>query len=149
MYLQEKIANKLPDAFVDAKKVIKSHITSCKCPIKNLFQHNKFSLMNLEHAKSMVDQWVPKIKNLRKNRVNNSIKDMDVPKEIQILIFGKNIKEDKINEDNNEISINYVMTEKRWKRTNVIVNNICAYNVALDFVYENEDSKPKSVVEYR
>ena len=41
------------------------------------------------------------------------------------------------------------MTRKRWKRTNVIVNNIFAYNVALDIILESEDSEPKSVEKCR
>ena len=48
-----------------------------------------------------------KDKNPRKRKgVNNSIKDIDVLKEIQILIPNNNIKKDKIIKDNNEILIN-------------------------------------------
>ena len=74
---------------------------------------------------------------------------MDVHEEIQKLSSGKKVEEDKTTEDNNEISINYVMTSKRWNQTNVVVDSIFAYNVALDIVSENEDYKPKSVEECR
>ena len=63
------------------------------------------------------------------------------------MTFDKNIKENKTIEDNNEILINYVIIVKRWNRTNVVVNNIFVYNVALDIISKNEDSKRKSVEE--
>ena len=68
---------------------------------------------------------------------------MDVPKEIQKLTSEINVEEDKTNEDNNEISINYVMTGKRWNRTNAVIDNIFAYNV-LDIISEKRDYEPKS-----
>ena len=43
----------------------------------------------------------------------------------------------------------YVMREKRWNQTNVVVDNIFAYNVALDIISEIEDYEPKSVQECR
>ena len=63
------------------------------------------------------------------------------------MISDKNDKEDKTVEDDNENSINYVMIGKRWNRTNVIVDNIFAYNVALDILSVNEDFEPKSIEE--
>ena len=60
---------------------------------------------------------------------------------------NKNIEEDKTTEDNNEISISYVLTRKRWNQTNVVLDNIFTYNVALDIISENEDPEPKSVEE--
>ena len=36
-----------------------------------------------------------------------------------------------------EISINYVSTKKEWNRREIIVNNIFAYNVALNIMHEN------------
>ena len=63
------------------------------------------------------------------------------------MTFDKNIKENKTIEDNNEILINYVIIVKRWNRTNVVVDNIFVYNVALDIISKNEDSKRKSVEE--
>ena len=54
-------------------------------------------------------------------------------------------KKIKTTENNNEISINYVMTEKRWNWTNAVVDNIFAYNVALGSISKSEDYEPKSV----
>ena len=72
---------------------------------------------------------------------------MDVPKEIQNLTSDRNVEEVKATENNNETSINYVMIEKRWNWTNVVVNNIFVYNVALDIISENENYEPKFVEE--
>ena len=41
------------------------------------------------------------------------------------------------------------MTGKRQNQTNVVVDNIFAYNVALDIIYENEDYEPKSIEKCR
>ena len=39
------------------------------------------------------------------------------------------------------------MTEKRWNETNVVVDNICAYNVAFNIISKNKDLELKSVEE--
>ena len=72
---------------------------------------------------------------------------MDVLEEIQNLTSNKNVEEDKTNENNNEILINCIMIRKRWKRTNIAVENIFSYNVALDIISDNEDLEPKFVEE--
>ena len=72
---------------------------------------------------------------------------MDIPEKIQKLTSDKNFKEDKTTEDNNEISKNYGKTRKMWNQTNVVLDNIFSYNVALNIISENEDFETKSVVE--
>ena len=52
---------------------------------KFISQQNKLSLMNLEQARSIVNQWVPKIKILKA-----PIKDMDGPEEILNFTSDKN-----------------------------------------------------------
>ena len=47
--------------------------------------------------------------------------------------------------ENEKISINYVTTEKRWNRNEVIVDNIFTYAAATDTINESEDLKSKSV----
>ena len=51
--------------------------------------------------------------------------------------------------DNQEISINYVITGQRWNRNKIDIDDIFAYNVALNIVNDNEDLEPKSVEECR
>ena len=72
---------------------------------------------------------------------------MNVPEEIQNLTPHNNIKEEKATKNNNEISINYVITRKNWSRTNVLVDSIFAYRVSLDILSENENLGPKFVEE--
>ena len=46
------------------------------------------------------------------------------------------------------VLITYVMTrKKKWNQTNVVLDNIFAYNVALDIISENKDPEPKSIEE--
>ena len=40
--------------------------------------------------------------------------------------------------ENEKISINYVNTEKRWNRNEVIIDNIFAYAIAIDIINESE-----------
>ena len=51
------------------------------------------------------------------------------------------------NNENEEISINYVSTRKRWNRNNIVVDNIFAYNVAVEIMQQDEDLEPRSVNE--
>ena len=51
--------------------------------------------------------------------------------------------------ENNEISMNYVSTRKLWNRNNVVIDNIFAYNVAIEIMQQDEDFEPKSVHECR
>ena len=46
-----------------------------------------------------------------------------------------------------EISLNYVMSEKIWNRDKVIIDDAFAYNLALEVMDKNEDQEPHSVEE--
>ena len=74
-----------------------------------------------------------KDKNPRKRKVTNSRNDLIDNRNIQEKVMdttsGKNVEETQVYEDNNEISINYTMTGKRWNRINVVVDNIFVYNI--------------------
>ena len=50
---------------------------------------------------------------------------------------------------NNEISINHISTQKGWNRREIIVNNIFAYNVTLNFMHKNEDLELRIVEQCR
>ena len=41
------------------------------------------------------------------------------------------------------------MIGKRWNQTNIVVDNIFAYNVVLHIISENKDYEPKSIEECR
>nr|GEZ09804.1 hypothetical protein [Tanacetum cinerariifolium] len=49
--------------------------------------------------------------------------------------------------ENEEISINYVMSRKIWNQNEINVDDTFAYNVALEVMENDEDHEPKSVSE--
>jgi len=49
--------------------------------------------------------------------------------------------------DNEEISINYVISGKRWNRKEIVMDDIFAYAAALDISEEIEDHEPRSIYE--
>src|SRR5690606_28378664 len=49
--------------------------------------------------------------------------------------------------DNNESSINYVMSGLQWNINDIDGNDIFAYQVALELMDENEDLEPTSIYE--
>ncbi|CAL1357417.1 unnamed protein product [Linum trigynum] len=49
--------------------------------------------------------------------------------------------------DNEEISNNYVLDEKCWNRSEIIVDDVFAYTAALSVMNENEDHEPRSIDE--
>ena len=50
---------------------------------------------------------------------------------------------------NSEISISYVHKGDKWDRNNIVINNIFAFQVALDIIRTDEDPKPQNVEECR
>ena len=90
-----------------------------------------------------------KDKNSRKRKVINSRNDLidnrNIQEEVLDITNGKNVEETQL--DNNKVSINYVMTGKRWNRTVLVVDNIFAYNVAHNIIHWNKDFEPKFVDE--
>ena len=51
--------------------------------------------------------------------------------------------------ENKEISINYVTNGIQWNRLEINVDDIFAYNIALNVINDNEDQEPKSIKECR
>ncbi|KAL8094451.1 hypothetical protein AgCh_036110 [Apium graveolens] len=49
--------------------------------------------------------------------------------------------------DNEEISINYVISGKRWNIKEIVMDDIFAYTAALDIYEEIEDHEPRSIYE--
>ena len=50
-------------------------------------------------------------------------------------------------EDNEEISINYIISGKRWNRKEIVMDEIFAYAAALDISEEIEDHELRSINE--
>ena len=97
---------------------------------------------------------VPKTKILKKEEVNTIPIEKDIVKTIavvqnyDIVLTPEDVQVPE-NCENDEISINYVFTGEKWDRNKTIVNEIFAYNVALDIMHESKDLEPRSVEECR
>ena len=152
----QRLANQLPDAFTDSKKVTKSHVPTANAPIKvdvPVGQTNEI-MARMKRGRPIGS----KDKNPRKrkgaNNENGRVEDMIIsdktPEENQIITNIGVPAETKISEihENEEISINYNMNGIRWNRDEVDINDVLAYNIALD-IMNNEDHEPKSIKECR
>ena len=51
--------------------------------------------------------------------------------------------------ENYEISINYVRNREKWDSKEVIINNIFAFQMALDIIRNDKDPEPQNVEECR
>jgi hypothetical protein len=152
----QRLANQLPDAFTDSKKVTKSHVPAANAPIKvdvPVGQTNEI-ITRMKRGRPIGS----KDKNPRKRKGakndNGQVEDMIIsdrtPEENQIISNIGVPAETQVSEihENKEISINYIMNGKSWNRDKVDINDMFAYNIALD-VMNNEDHEPKSINECR
>ncbi|KAJ9544626.1 hypothetical protein OSB04_024333 [Centaurea solstitialis] len=127
MHLQE-IANQLPDAFTDTKRVTKSYIPASKTRLK--------------HGRPLGS----KNKNPRKRKGIEIAtgEEESVPQETQ------NIKlpaEKDMDDINKEVAINYGYMENVWNKNKMRnIDDIFSYAVTCD-VFGNDDPEPTSVIE--
>jgi len=161
----QRIANQLPDAFSDSSRVTKSYIPAENAPVRINVPEGQI-ITSANDSKARLKRGRPqgsKDKNPRKKRgLNDQLEKSRLDQESQ------NADSDKIQspeedapeelapeehtpEENEMIenAINFVTTGKRWNRNEVIINNIFAYNVALDVIAENENHEPQSMTECR
>jgi hypothetical protein len=163
----QQIANQLPDAFIDTKRVTKSYIPAenvaarieipldnSKCDIRQkrgrpIGSKDKNPRKKREHDKKVgiteVINTSEEINSSENNIDDKRVEDMNeqiTPVEVQVPDNVENI-------ENNEISINYVSTGKRWNRNKTIIDKKFAYAIAIDIINENEDQEPKTIEECR
>lgn len=154
IHLQE-VAHTLPDSFTDVKTVTRSHILSVNVPCKiNLpDEDNKIMLANESKARQKRARPIgSNDKNPRKTRkldkqvgTSNDI----IQKEMELITEETSSKDDQTPEieDNEEISINYIISGKRWNRKEIVMDEIFAYAAALDISEEIEDHELRSINE--
>ena len=116
-------------------------------------EDNKIMLANKSRARQKRGRRIgSKDKNPRKTRkldkqvgTSNDI----IPKEIELITEETSSKDDQAaeNVDNEEISINYVISGKRWNRKEIVIDEIFAYAAALDISEKIEDHEPRSIHE--
>ena len=150
IYLQAT-ANQLPDAFTDLKRVTKSHIPAANAPVRIDVPNGQSS--NEKEANACQKRGRPlgsKDKNPRKRKgaisENGQKEDTQSMKEHIDMTDKVQVQNEPQAPENEEISINYVMSGKRWNRNEINVDDIFAYNIAVDIM---EDSEPTSVDECR
>ncbi|CAM8910135.1 unnamed protein product [Rhodiola kirilowii] len=140
LHLQE-IANRLPDAFTDTKRVTKSHIPAVNAPVQIEIPREKSENKVNHEITTRPKRGRPhgsKNKNPRKiiatDRRNDSVIEEQIPVELQ-------------DQENQEISINYASTGIIWNR-NEDIDDIFSYNVATDIMNENNgDPEPRSITD--
>ena len=157
VHLQD-IANRLPDAFTDIKKVTKSHIPAENAPARIEIPEEEKGNENESIARKKRGRpFGSKDSKPRKSKRHDekeSETDNIIPTERQE--YGAESKDDdfpKMSDDknvgNNETSINFVSSKEEWNRNNVVINDIFAYSIAADLTYDEDDVEPKTIEECR
>ena len=95
-------------------------------PQKRRTQRHNANIEHNAYAKAYVEQGTPE----EAHNKEISLEEAQVPK-------------------NSEISISYVHKEDKWDRNNIVINNIFAFQVALDIIRNDENLKPQNVEECR
>ena len=148
----QNLSNQLPDAFVDTKKVTKSHVPAANVPARVDITEGQKTYESKTRSKRGRPIGSKDI-TPRKRRTNGKQNDHEeskienkIPEEIQ----NEQIAPEEIQvPENNEISISYVHRGEKWDRNNFDVNNIFAFQVALDIIQNNDDPKPQNTNECR
>ncbi|KAI3692362.1 hypothetical protein L6452_32176 [Arctium lappa] len=146
------LANQLPDAFTDPKKVTKSHVPAANASVKIDIPKGQDNLSNDSRACQKRGRPIgSKDKNPRKKRGANSQDGQnevrETPEESPEETLDMMVPEEPQVPENEEISINYIMSRKVWNRNKTDVDDIFAYNIALNVIENEEDQEPKSVNE--
>ena len=152
----QAIANQLPDAFTDTKGVTKSYIPAVNAPARIEIPKGQSENEVTNESKVRLKRGRPigsKDKNPRKKKGTEKQDALNitksVPKEIQsVPEETQSIQGEIQNEENHEISIDFINTGKLWDRTEMEnIDEIFSYAVACDIVNGNEDPEPRSLIE--
>ena len=148
----KNLANQLPDAFVDTKKVTKSHIPAANVPARvDITEGQKAyeSKTRSKRGRPIGSKDITPRKrrtNGKKNDHEESNIENQIPEEIQ----NEQIALEEVQvPENNEISISYVHMGEKWDQNNFDVNNIFAFQVALDIIQNDDDPEPQNMNECR
>jgi hypothetical protein len=138
MHLQE-IANQLPDAFTDTKRVTKSYIPAVNAPARIEVPVGQTNDKVTEESNARLKRGRPlgsKDKNPRKRKGTEIVisEEKSVPEETQNITIPP---EEDMDDINKKVAINYGY-----------IDDIFSYAVACD-VFGNDDPEPTSVIECR
>nr|AEL30347.1 copia-like polyprotein [Arachis hypogaea] len=159
---RSRIANELPDAFSDIKRITKSYIPAENAPIRIDVPVGQVATEanscqkrgRAENAPIRIDVPVGQIAtetNTRQKRgrpVSSKDKNPRKRKEVYTIPVEKDIVKTPAVVQNSDIILTPEHVQK-WDRNKTIVNEIFAYNVALNIMQENKDLEPRLVEECR
>ncbi|GJR21466.1 retrovirus-related pol polyprotein from transposon TNT 1-94 [Tanacetum coccineum] len=146
MHLQE-IANQLPDAFIDTKRVTISHIPAANAPTRVEIPNKQVGDNIAQESQKRLKRGRPigsKDKNPHKRKGTKKLWPMMklVLDETQDI---KTSPEKEMNDINKEMSINYSQTHILWDRNEIgDIDEIFSYSVASDIMSGDDDPEPKS-----
>ncbi|GKA23918.1 disease resistance CC-NBS-LRR class family protein [Tanacetum coccineum] len=149
MHLQE-IANQLPDAFTDTKRVTKSHVPTANAPARVEIPNKQVGDNIAQGSQKRLKRRRPigsKDKNHRKRKgtEKNSDNDENVLNKTQDI---KTSPEEAMNDINKKMSINYSQTQILWDQNEIgDIDEIFSYSVASDIMCGDDDPEPKSVID--
>ena len=144
----QNLANQFPDTFTNPKRVTTSYIPATNSPVRIDVPVGQ-SVANEPKASVKRGRLVgSKDKNPRKRKGSKDQVEELMALEESSVVIPEEIQVPETY-DNQEISINYVTIGQRWNRNKIDVDDIFAYNVALNIVNDNEDLELKSVEECR
>ncbi|KZV21423.1 serine/threonine-protein kinase fray2 [Dorcoceras hygrometricum] len=149
----QRIANQMPDAFVDTKGVTKSHIHAINAParieipkkqIENKDVHDVITRLKRGRPIGSKDKNPRKRKSIEKHDDHKIVND--VPTETHDDAHDdENVLLKPQNDENHEISSIILILGEIWNRNDMKdIDDIFSYNVAFDIINENEDHEPKS-----
>ena len=153
----QKLVNQLPDAFTNTKKVTKSHVPNANTPAridvlegqlpnesqKRLKRERLFGSKDTTPRKRRTQRHNA---NIEHNAYVKEYVEQGTPKEVHSKEVA--LEEAQVPK-NSEISISYVHKGDKWDRNNIVINNIFAFQVALDIIRNDEDPVPQNVEECR
>ncbi|KAK4386129.1 hypothetical protein Sango_2483500 [Sesamum angolense] len=154
----QSVANRLPDAFIDTKKITKSHI-----PAENVPAHSEVPEATLIQSKTFESKirWKrgrplgSKDANPQKrkehivsinhdaNVTTSNVSENKIP-EVVLSEDSKHNEQDL--EDSYEMFINYTHNSLGWYRKEIEMNDIFAYSVAVE-IMDEDDNDPQIIEE--
>ncbi|KAI3811307.1 hypothetical protein L1987_21028 [Smallanthus sonchifolius] len=149
----QRIANELPDAFIDTNRVTKSHIPASNAPARIEVIPEEITIQRKrgrpigskdKNPRKRKEQNIAVGENSR-NVITVTPKEVNVPEET-IIPEENEIPEETPVPNEHEISINYVQDSTVWNRDKTRVDDIFAYAIATDVINEN-DYVPKTLEE--
>ncbi|KAL0371833.1 UNVERIFIED_CONTAM: Retrovirus-related Pol polyprotein from transposon TNT 1-94 [Sesamum calycinum] len=154
----QNVANRLPDAFIDTKKVTKSHILAENVPAR--LEVPEVTLTQTKASESQIRRkrgrpLGSKDANPRKRKehivsinhdANVSTSNVFEDKIPEVILSEDPKRNEQDLDDSYEMSINYAHNSLGWYRKEIKMNDIFAYSVAVE-IMDEDDNDPQTMEE--